>query len=288
MDPSRVGSNIRPLVWSRISITMKFHHLLLILAAGCTLHASDNAPASERPLPVERDGFVSVEAEHYDSQEKTSVRAWYLVSAATIASLPPDHDEPHLVGASGGAYLEILPDTRITSKDRLVQGENFSSEPGQMAVLNYRMRFTTPGRYYVWIRCFSTGTEDNGVHVGVNGTWPESGRRWQTTKKNVWHWDSRQRTDANHLGEPDLLFIDIPRAGEHMISFSMREDGFEFDQWALTTTPGFDPASTSSSKLLRLGFAPVERAFSIVTRASTGQGLSAVQLSFSPLPVIPL
>ncbi len=31
-----------------------------------------------------------------------------------------------------------------------------------------------------------------------------------------------------------LIYLDIPAAGIHKISFSMREDGFEFDKWILS------------------------------------------------------
>ncbi len=60
-----------------------------------------------------------------------------------------DGDPPYLADASGGAYLEILPDTRRTHDDPLVTGENFSDEPGRLAVLHYIVHFDTPGRYYV-------------------------------------------------------------------------------------------------------------------------------------------
>jgi len=221
---------------------MKLPLILTIIALGCTHRVTANPNSPALPLPTEKNGYVTAEAEHYVSQEKNEQRFWHVVSAETLGKLPADHDEPHLQGASGGAYLEALPDTRITPKDKLLPGENFTNRPGTMAVLHYRVRFTTPGRYFVWVRCFATGTEDNGIHVGLNGTWPESGQRWQTTQKNRWHWESRQRTEANHLGEPGLLYLDIPSAGEHTISFSMREDGFEFDRWALTINAGHDSA----------------------------------------------
>ena len=70
-------------------------------------------------------------------------------------------------------YLEVLPDKRRNNKDKLIHGENFSNEPGKMALLVYPVHFNTPGRYYVWVRAYSTGSEDNGLHVGIDDTWPE-------------------------------------------------------------------------------------------------------------------
>jgi hypothetical protein len=159
----------------------------------------------------------------------------------------PDADPPHVAGASGGAYLEILPDTRATHGDKLIQGENFTDKPGVMAVLHYKVNINTPGRYYVWVRSFSTGSEDNGVHVGLNGQWPESGQRWQTVQKQKWAWDCKQRTQEVHTGVPMQLFLDIEKAGEHEIMFSMREDGFEMDKFVLASNQEFTAGGQGSS-----------------------------------------
>jgi hypothetical protein len=168
---------------------------------------------------------VEIEAESFHSQEKTDLRIW-----TVLKNIP---------GASGGAHIEVLPDTRVTHADKLVHGENFSNTPGQMAVVNYRVRIDTPGRYYVWVRAWSTGSEDNGIHVGLDGQWPESGARMQWCEgKKTWRWESRQRTEANHCGEPGRIWLDIPTAGEHTVSFSMREDGFRMDKFLLTRIPG--------------------------------------------------
>ncbi|MCG8648543.1 MAG: DUF5060 domain-containing protein, partial [Pirellulales bacterium] len=162
-------------------------------------------------------------------------RAFHLVAPDHLPKVKPDGDPAHLVGASGGAYLEILPDTRRTHGDKLVKGTNFSPEPGKMAVLHYRVNFSNPGRYYVWVRAYSTGTEDNGLHVGIDDTWPASGQRLQWCKgKNSWRWESKQRTEKEHCGEPYKIFLDVDQPGVHKISFSMREDGFEFDKWMMT------------------------------------------------------
>ncbi len=197
-------------------------------------------PVIARDLEFEEvDGLVAVEAEDFFDQSLIDTRAWFRSSAEATPDVLPDGDGPHYVGASGGSYLEVLPDTRRTHDDRLINGENFSPKAGEMAVLSYRVHFNTPGRYYVWARTHSTGTEDNGLHVGIDGTWPESGQRMQWTAKNQWFWDSKQRTQENHSGEPGKLYLDIEEPGEHVINFSMREDGFEFDKWLMTTEAGF-------------------------------------------------
>ncbi len=183
----------------------------------------------------EVDGLVAVEAELFDSQTKDDVRRWYIISKNDVPDVAPDGDDSHADTASGGLYLECLPDTRRTHGDKLIGGQNFSNEAGQMAVLNYKVYFNTTGRYYVWVRAHSTGSEDNGLHVGLDGTWPASGQRLQWCEgKKSWWWESKQRTNQQHCGEPYKIFLDIEKAGLHTISFSMREDGFEFDKWLMT------------------------------------------------------
>jgi hypothetical protein len=188
----------------------------------------------------ETNGLVAVEAEHFAVQTEIETRKWYVITASRKPDVSPDGDESHADSASGGAYLEVLPDTRRNNKDKLIRGENFSNEPGKMAVLVYPVHFNTPGRYYVWVRAYSTGSEDNGLHVGIDGTWPESGQRLQWCEaKNSWRWESKQRTEAEHCGEPYKIYLDIEQPGLHTIEFSMREDGFEFDKWLMTTGRDF-------------------------------------------------
>ncbi|MCG8499114.1 MAG: hypothetical protein MJB12_01735, partial [Firmicutes bacterium] len=78
-------------------------------------------------------------------------------------------------------------------------------------------------------------TEDNGVHVGIDGEWPETGQRMQWCDgKNQWIWASKQRTDEVHCGVKKLIYLNVDKAGKHTIMFSMREDGFSMDKWAMS------------------------------------------------------
>ena len=184
-------------------------------------------------VPTERDGLLAVEAENFDRQKLTEVRKWVIVS-----------DGAHSASAGGDAYVEVLPDTRTTHDDELVRGENFTNEPGVVAVLEYDISITNPGRYFVWVRAYSTGTEDNGVHVGIDGSWPDSGQRMQWCEgKHEWTWASKQRTAEQHCGVLGLIWLDIDEPGRHTVMFSMREDGFEMDAWVLTSDPGHTPGS---------------------------------------------
>lgn len=228
------GLSILSLVFAALSPT---------LVVPGTAYAQDPI-VSEETVFVEKDGLLAVEAEHYFKQTASDVRAFYLTHADKTPEVVPDGDPNHAAGASGGAYLEILPDTRRTHDDKLIRGTNFAPEPGKMAVLHYKVHVNTPGRYYIWVRAHSTGSEDNGLHVGLDGTWPASGQRLQWCQgKRTWRWESKQRTEAQHCGEPYKIYLDIDKPGEHLIHFSMREDGFEFDKWLMTLDREFERPS---------------------------------------------
>lgn len=213
----------------------------LIFQTACTKE-------SNKIIKEENDGFVLVEAENVSRQTNDSIRKWYVFSEDSQPGITPDPDTIHLSGASGNSYIEILPDTRTTHDDELIRGTNFMPEPGKMAILSYDVKFNTPGKYYVWARIYSTGTEDNGLHVGINGTWPESGQRMQWCEgKDQWTWASKQRTEENHCGEEKLIFLNIEEPGTHTIQFSMREDGTEFDAWAMTME--YEQPSTSQTEM---------------------------------------
>jgi len=203
----------------------KIHLIILVLIFPGLLCAK---------VPVEKKGIVAVEAERFFSQTNDEIRKWVVIGENSKPDLQ-NTDSKISATAGGKKYISVLPDTRVTHDDKLIQGENFSPEPGKMAVVSYKIKFKNPGKYYVWVRAFSTGTEDNGIHVGINGQWPESGQRMQWCDgKNEWTWASKQRTEANHCGEEQLIYLEIPSAGEHIISFSMREDGFRFDKFVLS------------------------------------------------------
>lgn len=206
---------------------------MLCATAGCG--ATAGPLVSSDVVFEEVDGLVAVEAEHFFKQTHTDVRRWYLTTIQASPGIEPDGDPSHADSASGGAYMEVLPDTRRSHDDKLIGYENISHLPGRMAILYYKVHFNAPGRYYVWGRIYSMNSEDNGMHVGVDGEWPESSRRMQWMGKRKWVWASKQRTKQNHKGELYKLYLDIDEPGEHIIMFAMREDGTEFDKWIMTS-----------------------------------------------------
>ncbi len=235
----------------------------------------------------EQGGLIAVEAEHFFKQTMTDVRAFHITCSDQVPSIAPDGDPEHIAGASGGAYLEILPDTRRTHGDKLIRGENYQPAPGKMAVLHYKVHFNQAGRYYVWARAYSTGSEDNGLHVGLDGNWPVSGQRLQwCEEKNTWRWESKQRTQTEHCGEPYKIFLDVEEPGEHIVQFSMREDGFEFDKWLMTTNRTFSrPPGSGPSTVLRSGTLPEPFPFVARQRANQVASASRIKVSRSRAPM---
>lgn len=253
---------------SRHFLLPSFGFLALIL----TQTQSITSVRGAGPIAVEKDGVVTIEAESFSGQTKSDERAWHVTSSKQAPDIAPDGDPAHPDGASGGAYIEVLPDTRRSAADKLINGENFMNKGGEMAVLSYPIQISTPGRYYVWVRAYSTNSEDNGLHFGLDGGWPESGARWQTVKKDGWHWDCKQRTDDVPTGVPMQLWLDIDKAGDHELLMSMREDGSEVDQIILARLHDFLPAGTEP-------YSAAEEQ----DESSTGTAVPSAKISTAPM-----
>lgn len=195
-------------------------------------------------------GTAVVEAENYSAQHNADARRWIVFnSQSNSAHGLTDSDALHLEGASNKSYIELLPDTRTNHYEPLVHDVNFSAIPGKVAVLTYPVYFESPGKYFVWARAYSSGSEDNGLHVGLNNTWPSTSQRLQLCEgKHKWTWSSNQRQKDNHCGAPNTIWLDIPERGVHNVTISMREDGFELDKIILTQDINYKPNGIGPSE----------------------------------------
>ena len=200
-----------------------------------TTSSAGGSGGSDELFFEEKDGLLAVEAEHFVGNDNLGTpRDWYLTTTSMDPAVKPDPDPSHAAGASGEASLEALPDTRVTHGDTITAGENFFPTAGQGATLSYRIWFQTAGTYVVWVRAYSTGSEDNGIHAGIDGTWPKSADRVQFCQgKNAWTWSSAQRDSDGPCGKSGTITMDVAEPGEHVVTFSMREDGFEFDKFVM-------------------------------------------------------
>ena len=176
--------------------------------------------------------YIGVEAEAFDTGEER----WVVTDSATPA-IAEDPDGNHSDTSSGGVYLELLPDIRVTHEDAFSPPTAFWGQAGQGPKASYTVTFPEAGRYYVHGRAYSTGTEDNGLHIGLNNDWPLSGRAMQfcTASAKAWTWRSSQRDAGGNgsCGIEKTIYLDIPTAGDHTITISAREDGFELDRFAM-------------------------------------------------------
>ncbi|TVZ14921.1 hypothetical protein [Maribacter sp. MAR_2009_72] len=237
---------------------VKLVHFVITLIIGSNyLSSQTNSIIADKVIFAEKNGIVAIEAEHFYKQSLHEKRQWVIFSKRAWPNFGRDDDAPHCMGASGNAYLELLPDTRVTHGDKLIDQENFSNVAGKMAILHYKVNFENVGRYYVWVRAYSTGSEDNGIHVGLDGEWPETGQRIQWCEgKNSWKWSSKQRTKEVHCGIPMAVYLDIKNPGVHEVTFSMREDGFEMDKFILTTDKEYIPKGIGPKSVVSKGNLP--------------------------------
>ena len=189
------------------------------------------------------DGLLVIEAEDFLKQTLTDKRKWYITTSEIFPNVTPDSDSVHLEGISGGAYVEVLPDTRHTHDDLMVHGENFDDNPGALAILHYKVHFNTPGKYYVWLRAYSSNSEDDSYHIGLDDEWPESGLRWRTLINDEWGWQRLRRNPPELEHEPIglLSYIDVEHAGSRELQISMREDGGEIDKIVLALDEAYVP-----------------------------------------------
>ncbi len=202
--------------------------------------ASTGPQVDASNLPGPGFALVVVEAENYDVRDpRASQRDFYLEGKGQPAgSLPtPDADLSH-ADSSGGAYLEVLPDTRVEGNlDE--DGVFWTSEEGPL--LNYFVAFPVAGTYHLWIRGYSTGTEDETVFFTVDTQWDKAVLVKLCSGVEAWQWASHERMDALSCGLIGQVRLEIPSAGLHTVSVAAREDGLELDKWLLTTDPSFVP-----------------------------------------------
>lgn len=201
----------------------------LLLGLPAALLAGFAAPVLAQNV-VQTNEYIAVwfEAEEYDNK---GIR-WVETDLGT-GQTEDDPDGNHADSASGGVYLEVLPDYRVTDEDAFhPDGSLWNAFQGPELTYN-SINFPEAGRYYVHLRAYSTGTEDNGAHIGLAGDFPPQARRMQwCSGKHQWTWSSAQRDSGGNgsCGREKTVFIDIPNPGSHEINIQAREDGFELDR----------------------------------------------------------
>jgi hypothetical protein len=122
--------------------------------------------------------------------------SWTVESSAT---------ESAVTGYSGLGFLHLLPGDGYTCD---------STALGACAIASYALTIATPGTYYVHLRLYATGTNNNSVYAGLDGT-AATGTQISVANDSAWHW----ATSASFT----------LAAGAHAIGVWQREAGVRLD-----------------------------------------------------------
>lgn len=220
--------------WRRILATGAA--FVALVAGGIPSRAADGAAAPR--CFVEEGGLLVIEAEHFAEREPSTFPAY----AEPHAWVERD-DDP---AASGGRYLEVLPD------ERGEDGEGPASPRDRSgAALRCAIRVTTPGTYHVFVRGKCRGGESNGVHLGLNGELAGRGPGASNISgfrpKEAWNWETRRK----HGHEGTAVLVLTP--GTHVLNIWSRDDGFRLDKIVLSLLPepprDLGPAESSAEPM---------------------------------------
>lgn len=162
----------------------------------------------------ESGGQVVIEAEDADERVARGGRSW--ATATTPA------------GWAGSGAVAVLPNTGATVNT------GYATTAPQA---RYRIRFTTTGTYQVWVRGHAPGTDDNSIHMGLDGAAMTSADRLQLTTYGSWAWSRGTMDGANAT-------ITVSTPGVRTLEMWMREDGFVVDRIMLTRSTTTVPSGS--------------------------------------------
>ncbi|MCP9496172.1 MAG: hypothetical protein MSG64_17120 [Pyrinomonadaceae bacterium MAG19_C2-C3] len=185
---------------------------------GFGSHNSSAASLTDAAF-LEQNGQVVIEAENYSAHIARGDKSW---SPRTDPS-----------GFAGTSALVVEPDTKTSIT------KNYATTSAE---LQYRVQFSSPGVYRVWIRMFADDYNNDTVHVGINGTAPSTAANIAPNRYREWSWRAAKRSYT----------ITVPSAGVHTINVWMAEDGFRFDRILLTESTTI-PTGSGPAESPRVG-----------------------------------
>lgn len=188
--------------------SLYFVCLALLLGLALRVHAAKPFQQDAGP-----DGFVCVEAEHFDSKAKA-----------------PNGDEWVEVGPSGlftgTAGMQALPNNNNSNHNS--PGYSTSS-----CRLDYNINFVKTGTYYIWILGCGANGNDDSCHAGLDG-------KEIDTCDTLSGWNGRYAWSNASSDGPRSTF-EVSTVGVHTLNIYMREDGFIVDKVLLTTNADYTP-----------------------------------------------
>jgi hypothetical protein len=155
------------------------------------------------------DNVVSIETEQYASNVGVGGHDW----APALVS-----------GASAGGSLQPLPNDNTNRDTGFVVNS---------PRLDYDVNFPTSGKYYIWVRGRGATSNDDSLHIGLNGQADSRADRI-TGFKTGWTWTSDTMDDVR-------ASINVESAGRQQLTLWMREDGTIVDKVFLTTNASLKP-----------------------------------------------
>ena len=192
--------------------------------AGATTPANPaTPPAGPAAFQPDSTGLVTFEAENYDAKAAANGQDW-----TPFNGLP---------NASGVGGLEAGPNTGVKYDTNYV---------GNSPRLDYKVNFTQPGTYYVWVRGSGPTGSDDSIHVGLNGLAVDTADRMSFLKDGTWQW-------SNATSDGPVATITVTQAGVQTVNVWMREDGVRIDKILLTLSSSYTPAGTGPAESARSG-----------------------------------
>ncbi|MFZ5376121.1 MAG: PKD domain-containing protein [Patescibacteria group bacterium] len=156
-------------------------------------------------------GQVSIEAEHYHSNQAASNGSWS--ETTTVAAF------------SGESYL-VTPDNGLWRSEY-----QLNDSP----MVSYEVNFSSPGTYYLWVRTNNPSNTSDSLYFGIDGSRVGA---MELSNLNNWGWSRTVRMSSSPAS------VTIGSAGTHSINIWMREDGATVDKVILTTNASYVPSGS--------------------------------------------
>lgn len=194
-----------------------------------TRHAG--RPASEVDAEL---GASSTTVLAFEAEQASAIDARWVVVDSLLASQGSegDSDPGHASTASDGRYLELLPDERRAPGDPSSTADAWQT-PGVGPRLEIDLDFPEAGRWEVYARAYSTGSEDDRVFVALDGDFSTAAILDLCDQRDVWVWSK-----CHGDNEPA---VSVPSPGIHTVQLAGLDDGFELDRVMLARVDAVEP-----------------------------------------------
>lgn len=198
---------------------------IYLIEVFITLDRSGGIPELDPETFLVEGGAVSIEAESYVANTPAGGKSWdSLVS---------------LTSFSGADALVAYPNTGAN-----VSETDLANSPR----LDYKIFVPEgdEGTYTIWVRGLANTSQDDSIHIGVNGSTQPTSDRVRLGVSPGYSW-TNTTMDNNDTGLAQITL----GAGEQTLNVWMREDGFTFDKIYLTkngdTPVGVGPAESAQA-----------------------------------------